>query len=178
MGERGNDRRTAYTRMVIREAFFDLMREKGFAKMSVAEICKRAGINRGTFYLHFEDKYALLASLIDEALDSSLPVEGTPSTMCQRPPRTQDDRLLYTDPATAPVVAQHIIERNEFTAALAIAKQTGLSEHDAAILFAHIVHGNLAVNQTLGWKGDADFSKAQVLIARFVEGGLASLSGQ
>ena len=47
-----------------------------FAKMTVADICRRAEINRGTFYLHYEDKYALLDALIDEALAAAPPLEG------------------------------------------------------------------------------------------------------
>lgn len=47
------DRRRRYTLSVIREAFFALLAEVGFAKMTVADICRRADINRGTFYLHY-----------------------------------------------------------------------------------------------------------------------------
>ena len=57
------DRRRRYTLSVIREAFFALLAEVGFAKMTVADICRRADINRGTFYLHYEDKFALLGYL-------------------------------------------------------------------------------------------------------------------
>lgn len=71
------DRRRRYTLSVIREAFFSLLAEVGFAKMTVADICRRADINRGTFYLHFEDKFALLDALIDEALAAAPPLEGT-----------------------------------------------------------------------------------------------------
>ena len=48
------DRRRRYTLSVIREAFFALLAEVGFAKMTVADICRHADINRGTFYLHYE----------------------------------------------------------------------------------------------------------------------------
>lgn len=47
------DRRRRYTLSVIREAFFALLAEVGFAKMTVADICRCADINRGTFYLHY-----------------------------------------------------------------------------------------------------------------------------
>ena len=43
------DRRRRYTLMVIREAFFALLAEVGFARMTVADICRRAEINRSTF---------------------------------------------------------------------------------------------------------------------------------
>ena len=71
------DRRRRYTLSVIREAFFALLAEVGFAKMTVADICRHADINRGTFYLHYEDKFAPLDALIDEALAAAPPLEGT-----------------------------------------------------------------------------------------------------
>ena len=40
------DRRRRYTLSVIREAFFALLAEAGFAKMTVADICRRADFNR------------------------------------------------------------------------------------------------------------------------------------
>ncbi|KRN18154.1 TetR/AcrR family transcriptional regulator C-terminal domain-containing protein [Lacticaseibacillus camelliae] len=44
----------------IKKAFIALMRMKPFEQISVRDITQAAGINRGTFYLHYADKYALL----------------------------------------------------------------------------------------------------------------------
>ena len=111
MGETKIDRRRRYTLSVIQEAFFALLAEVGFAKMTVADICRRAEINRGTFYLHYEDKYALLDALIDEALAAAPPLEGVESaTLCQRPPADDDYRLLYSDSDAYARVAQRVIE--------------------------------------------------------------------
>ena len=54
------DRRIKRTRTAILEAFQDLLAEKMFENISVQDLTERADINRGTFYAHFEDKYALL----------------------------------------------------------------------------------------------------------------------
>ena len=43
------------------EAFFHLLDEKDFAFITVKEICERAGVNRSTFYLHYETVNDLLA---------------------------------------------------------------------------------------------------------------------
>ena len=89
------DRRRRYTLSAIREAFFALLAEVGFAKMTVADICRRADINRGTFYLHYEDKFVLLDALIDEALAAAPPLEGAQAgALCQRPPANDDYYLL------------------------------------------------------------------------------------
>jgi AcrR family transcriptional regulator len=42
------------------------MRDKGFTAMTIQDIADRANVNRGTFYAHFTDKYALLEELIRE----------------------------------------------------------------------------------------------------------------
>ena len=43
------------------------MREKGFAATSIQDITARANVNRGTFYLHFTDKYMLLDALLKQS---------------------------------------------------------------------------------------------------------------
>ena len=54
------DRRILRTKLAIREALVDLIDEKGFDALSVRDITERADINRGTFYLHYRDKFDLL----------------------------------------------------------------------------------------------------------------------
>lgn len=54
------DRRIARTRRAIRNALVSLIQEKGFDAATVTDIVDRADINRGTFYLHYKDKIALL----------------------------------------------------------------------------------------------------------------------
>lgn len=43
------------------EAFLELLEEKDFAYITVKEICEKAGVNRSTFYLHYETVNELLA---------------------------------------------------------------------------------------------------------------------
>jgi AcrR family transcriptional regulator len=54
------DRRITRTKVAIRAALVALIEEKGFEALSVSNITKRADINRGTFYLHYKDKFDLL----------------------------------------------------------------------------------------------------------------------
>ena len=64
------DRRTKYTKTVIRQALFDLLQEKPINKITVTDVCKLADINRSTFYSHYEDVYALLASIQNELFEN------------------------------------------------------------------------------------------------------------
>lgn len=42
-------------------AFLELIENKDFAYITVKEICKKAGVNRSTFYLHYENMEDLLS---------------------------------------------------------------------------------------------------------------------
>jgi AcrR family transcriptional regulator len=60
------DPRPERTRLAILEAFVALCRERGLESTSVAAICERAGVNRATFYRHYEDR----ADLLDRGLEA------------------------------------------------------------------------------------------------------------
>lgn len=44
------------------------MQDKPFEKITIKQICDRAGVIRATFYNHFEDKYAALDYIADVLL--------------------------------------------------------------------------------------------------------------
>ncbi len=67
MGER--DHRIKVTKMLIRRALTDLLRQKPIQSISVKELCEAAGINRGTFYAHYTDIYDLRRQIEDEMLE-------------------------------------------------------------------------------------------------------------
>lgn len=48
------------------QAFWDSLAEKPFEKVTVADIVKRAGVNRNTFYYHFDDLNALAHTIVRE----------------------------------------------------------------------------------------------------------------
>ncbi|MFY1826093.1 TetR/AcrR family transcriptional regulator [Myxococcus fulvus] len=52
-------------RIAILDAATDSFSRLGFKKTSIEDIAKRAGIGKGTVYLHFESKEALLGAVID-----------------------------------------------------------------------------------------------------------------
>ncbi len=64
------DRRTKYTKTVIRQALFDLLEEKPITKITVTDICKLADINRSTFYSYYDDVYALLTTIQNDLFEN------------------------------------------------------------------------------------------------------------
>ncbi|MEG1945772.1 MAG: TetR-like C-terminal domain-containing protein [Acetivibrio sp.] len=86
------DRRVKYTKMVIRESFISLLREKTLSKITVKELCTLADINRATFYAHYEDTFDLLEQIDAETFHDitsylledpgfSNPAEISPNTL-------------------------------------------------------------------------------------------------
>lgn len=63
-----NDRRAKRTKKMIRNALSELIEEKGYNNISITDLTTRADINRGTFYLHYIDKYDLLEQVEDEVI--------------------------------------------------------------------------------------------------------------
>ncbi len=59
------DLRITRTKQLIKTAFLDLIDEHGFEAVTVKAITERAGINRGTFYSHYVDKFDLMEKLIE-----------------------------------------------------------------------------------------------------------------
>ena len=63
------DPRITRTRAAIRQAFEELMAEKNADRIKVKELTDRAGINRKTFYLHYETIEALFDEVVNELMD-------------------------------------------------------------------------------------------------------------
>ncbi|MCD8085746.1 MAG: TetR/AcrR family transcriptional regulator [Clostridiales bacterium] len=48
------------------DAFLSLMEQKSFEYITVTEICQKAGVNRSTFYLHYETVGDLLTECVEQ----------------------------------------------------------------------------------------------------------------
>lgn len=52
------------------KALLSLLEKKAFEYISISEICEKAGVNRSTFYLHYENTSDLLRETIAYVLDN------------------------------------------------------------------------------------------------------------
>ncbi|MET1249017.1 TetR/AcrR family transcriptional regulator [Sporolactobacillus sp. STCC-11] len=69
-----NNRRTHYTIQVIKDAFLRLLSTTELSKITVTQICREADVNRGTFYLHFDDPIDLFHKIETELVDQIRPI--------------------------------------------------------------------------------------------------------
>ncbi|MCI6321407.1 MAG: TetR/AcrR family transcriptional regulator C-terminal domain-containing protein [Clostridiales bacterium] len=58
------------TKRSLASALKELMEEMPFAKITVADICEKCGMNRKSFYYHFRDKYDLVNWIYDTEFTS------------------------------------------------------------------------------------------------------------
>lgn len=58
--KQSKDKRVLATKKNLLHALITLLEEKSIEEVTVRELTKRAKVNRGTFYLHYEDKHDLL----------------------------------------------------------------------------------------------------------------------
>ncbi len=57
------NQRVTVTKRMLKEGLLRLLEEKPLEKIHVNELCRESGINRATFYRHYETPYDLLAEL-------------------------------------------------------------------------------------------------------------------
>lgn len=67
-----------FTKIAIRNAFLKLLSEKPLNKISVRDIVEECGINRNSFYYHFQDVPTLLEEIVMDEADKLI-TDYTPS---------------------------------------------------------------------------------------------------
>jgi len=60
------NRKTRYTKMVLRDSLMELMKSKPISAIYIKEICALADISRATFYKYYTDQYDLLRKTEEE----------------------------------------------------------------------------------------------------------------
>lgn len=61
IGKEGPEEMKDRTKMALAQALQDLLRTKSLEEVRVSELCSRCGLQRQSFYYHFQDKYDLAA---------------------------------------------------------------------------------------------------------------------
>ena len=66
-----NNRRTIITKKILKEALLELLATKSISKITIKEICDLSDMSRSTFYLHYQDQFALLEDIEKEVLEKT-----------------------------------------------------------------------------------------------------------
>lgn len=113
------------------EAFLELLEKKDFAYITVKEICEKAGVNRSTFYLHYETIADLLSESAQYIIDRFVEfMSYDPVEFLEKlPDRPLDELYLITSEYLTPYL--NYIKAHKRLFRTTIEKATTLGMNDA-----------------------------------------------
>ena len=99
-----NESKYFYTAIKMDEALITLLEKKDFAYITIREICDTAGVNRSTFYLHYDNTSDLLQETTRYMIDKHLAYyEIDPKLLSlQFEARNREDLLFITEEYLTP----------------------------------------------------------------------------
>lgn len=181
------DRRTKYTRNIIKESLLKLVKKKSFEKITVTEVCKICEINRGTFYIHYCDLYDVLDDLLDEMLHETSSIfshlnliddEKTKQCtyplckMIQENPKYSD--LIFNDSLSSYIIDKIIsLQKDEFISNIISLYNLTYSQAEAILIFQ--MNGCFAINKYMN-KNNKEWCEIQRTIDKFIKCGLENIS--
>ena len=193
------DRRTLYTKMVIKDALLELLATNDFEKITVTAACKQAEVSRATFYLHFDDLTAVLDECLADALKIADAAGGNPNTdmlkmlhmiasgefdtemlqandtllpACQRAADLTKYRPLFLDSGLSDYIIKKMFQAEKERTVPILMEYCCLSKAEAEMLFSFVIYGAFSVNKSMGWNKDRKWYEIQGVLIRFILGGL------
>jgi AcrR family transcriptional regulator len=70
MTQMASNLRVRRTQKLLRDALIELIEEQGFDSLTVGQITERAMVSRAAFYRNYQDKYALVEQIFEEAIQA------------------------------------------------------------------------------------------------------------
>lgn len=171
------DRRVLYTKMFLRESLLALMRENPIAKITPTQLCRHAGMNRNTFYSHYDSPEALLESIqvelydqVKRTIERSLKNDSISALLAEICQAIYDNRDLCA------VLFSEYGDKNFLRRIIGLAHDRTVAEWRAAglpdeggqieLLYHFSVNGGIAVIQKWVLEG---MERTPGEIARFIE---------
>lgn len=178
------DRRTVYTKSVIMDALLRLLEKKAVEDITVAELCREAELNRGTFYLHYKN----ITQVVDELLENVLrhmrsvldQVSNNTEDKCAFPlcvflrENKKYQPLFFSDSLHSRTVRK-IAEAGETAFVQRLRAETMCSVQVLRALFYFQITGCLAVCKNKTDLSDEQWGEIQCGVDRFILSGLQNV---
>ena len=200
--ERRTDQRAVRTKNAVKDAMLALLGKTEFEKVTVASLCREAGIGRATFYTHYDSLTDVLDELGDDAIQatesgpqdqfsgiaalarlmrgSENPKELSPYMnllpVCHRVADNPKYRVMFRDRTVSDRLLTRIYQREKGRSIVAFQRDYGLTDEQADKLFLFALTGAFAVNRSMDWKKDEAWYSVQKVLLTFLSGGYDALS--
>ncbi len=175
------DRRTRYTRQTIKDILLEELRTKPYSKITVTEICKKAEMNRGTFYLHYYDIDDVLNDIFEDFLsDTSSVLDHVlcPHKMnctypfCEKIHSSPHYQILFFDDVTSARMLEKFADLGKENFVTRLMQNRLLTFEQAEAVFYFQMNGCLAINRMMLKNQCTDWSRIQQTIDQFIKAGL------
>ena len=196
MKPRKTDRRTIYTKNVIKDALLDALAEKSFEQITVTDVCRRAEVTRATYYIHYQSLTEVLDELLNDALQMadqdcqkqdedalqimSLLAEETADYLkekeallpvCHRVAQLPKYQVIFHDETISGYVVNRIYQCQRQRLAPVFMKKLHLTKKEAEMLTLFVITGTYNVNKSLNWKKNGTWYQIHSMLLKFTSGG-------
>lgn len=185
--KRKTDRRTLYTCNAIKDALLELLAVMDYSEITVASLCRRAEIGRGTFYLHYNNIMQVIDALLDDALGMThsmlfqIGCESAGDEKCAYPlcrflrEQSKYQQLFFSDSLRGKIIERMTAaHREQFISSLK--ERTGLDDSTLSAIFLFQLSGCLAVTKANLGIEDSSWTDIQCSIDGFLKDGITSIS--
>ncbi|MEG0374421.1 MAG: TetR/AcrR family transcriptional regulator [Raoultibacter sp.] len=171
------DHRVRITKMMLRENFLELLKQKPLAKITVKELCEKTGVNRATFYAHYKDMYGIyeeieaeLTQTIMNSLNATLhrnSISEFSNELCTIIVENRSSCEAIFGEFGEPELANRVVDTlNESSIAVWRNERPELSDSDLKKLYTFMANGSLAIIRSWVQNG---MQESPEEIARFIE---------
>ena len=178
-----NNQRTRQTRGAIRQAVLAMLEHTPFLKITVTEVCSRARINRGTFYLHYYDLEDVLDDILEEMFQNTAgifsylfhPEETEDHRACALCASVHGDaryRLLFLDGHISGQILKKVSALYKEDYLTYLMSHSLLTFQEAEAIFCFQMNGCLAVNRMMLENHCPDWRQIQRVLDGFIRAGM------
>ena len=179
---RKTDRRTLYTRQVIKDAFLSLKKGRDFNSITVSAICKEAEISRGTFYLHYQNTRDVLDDILDDImpqtseLTAQLSLSQGDVSCCLSPfcafiRENEQYHCIFLDDSLSAYLVEKILSGYKETTLRQLSQNSSLSHRQLEDLLCFQFNGCFAVIKRNICLGTSEWEQIRTCIDRFIKSG-------
>lgn len=172
------DRRAIYTRNTIKDSFLSCVKDTGFGKVTVTKICKKADINRSTFYLHFDR----VDDVLDDVLKDMVSNIGTMYEkyretssrkscrypLCQFIRKSEKYHCLFLDNSLSEYIIEKLSLFMKDSYISTITEKENISKEEGETIFYFQIHGCFAAALRNLNKTDEQWARMQRTIDLFL----------
>lgn len=114
------NQRVVLTKRLLKESLVEILRNKSIETISVSELCKRAGINRSTFYSHYSIPSDILAEMKEDfAADLAESLKNEEQELTPKERLVHICRFIYENRETEKIILLNSNDDEVLSAAVA-----------------------------------------------------------